>query len=247
MRGIPPKAESLPPSPQPLSRKGRGALSYPLCAPGGVQGSAWRIPDGKACFPVLARMTTVLRKDFQAINQWPASIGPKSIGFESIGFEDCAENPAHGNAFPYHGPTVPTVHGAPPCPSTRPSSWGPLRRMSRWTMEHDRKQCSMVFQTFQTFHSPSGAGTVATGDCPARIGLGLHPGAPVAIKAAGDWRRTSPSPTRSGPEGSSRNELRLGSFVQSPTFTFQNSRTKTDGDIAAPGRYPAPRHPSLVV
>jgi hypothetical protein len=35
--------------------------------------------------------------------------------------------------------------------------------------------------------------------------------------AAGDRRRTGLSPTRSGPEGSSRNEFGPGSFVRSPT------------------------------
>src|SRR5579883_205518 len=37
------------------------------------------------------------------------------------------------------------------------------------------------------------------------------------IVASGGWRRAGPSPTRSGPEGSSRNEFRPGSSVQPPT------------------------------
>lgn len=39
---------------------------------------------------------------------------------------------------------------------------------------------------------------------------------PADIVPLGGWRRTGPSPIRSGPEGSSRNEFRPGSFVQSP-------------------------------
>src|ERR1700746_771498 len=35
----------------------------------------------------------------------------------------------------------------------------------------------------------------------------------------GGRRRTDPSPTRSGPEGSSRNEFRSGSLVRSPAST----------------------------
>src|SRR5437016_6214170 len=37
---------------------------------------------------------------------------------------------------------------------------------------------------------------------------------------AGGWRWTSHSPTGSGPEGSSPNELRFGSLVSLPPFTY---------------------------
>ncbi len=33
----------------------------------------------------------------------------------------------------------------------------------------------------------------------------------------GDWQRTDSSPTRSGPEGSSRNEISLGRLASLPT------------------------------
>ncbi len=39
-----------------------------------------------------------------------------------------------------------------------------------------------------------------------------------AITTLGDRRRTSASPTRSGPEGSSRNEFPLGSMAGLPPF-----------------------------
>src|SRR5581483_1944860 len=40
------------------------------------------------------------------------------------------------------------------------------------------------------------------------------------IVASGGWRRAGPSPTRSGPEGSSRNEFRPGSSVRPPAPCF---------------------------
>src|SRR5438552_10096059 len=49
--------------------------------------------------------------------------------------------------------------------------------------------------------------------------LAAAPPAPDIVLSGGR-RRTGPSPTRSGPEGSSRNEFRPGSFVRSPTPFF---------------------------
>src|SRR6185312_5158649 len=46
--------------------------------------------------------------------------------------------------------------------------------------------------------------------CPRGVG--------TCYSAVGGRRRAGPSPTRSGPEGSSRNEFRPGSFARSPTL-----------------------------
>ncbi|MGF7174777.1 hypothetical protein FHS63_002548 [Azospirillum doebereinerae] len=42
-------------------------------------------------------------------------------------------------------------------PPDTPILPAPARRMSRWNMERNPEHCSTVFQTFQTFHSPSRA------------------------------------------------------------------------------------------
>src|ERR1700690_557490 len=64
-----------------------------------------------------------------------------------------------------------------------------------------------------------GSPTLAQAARPGQAPLALAPGpARPDIVLSGGWRRTGVSPTRSGPEGSSRNEFLLGSFVQPPTM-----------------------------
>src|SRR5665213_1034571 len=58
---------------------------------------------------------------------------------------------------------------------------------------------------------------------------------PADIVRSGGWRRTGPSPTRSGPEGSSRNEFSIWVVVQSPTASNDRANDRNWPPMTEPG------------